>query len=169
VRGPYVLAGASWGGMVVNLFARSHPHAVAGVVFSDAASDSLQDALTPDQWNAWMQAIASSTPPGREAPDYESSVAELRAAPAPPAVPTIVLTADKPWNLPLGDAGATWPAWLVAQDRLAASFRARHVTDTASGHGIAVENPRVVVDAIRDVVRAARRGGKSRTPRSSGS
>lgn len=164
-----MLVGASWGGMVASLFARSHPPAVAGLVFSDAASASLKDELTADQWNAWMHVIATSTPPGHEAPDYDSSVAELRAAPAPPAVPTIVLTADKPWNLPIGDAGATWPAWLVAQGRLAASFHARHVTDTASGHGIAVENPRVVVEAIRDVVRAVRRDRKSTTLPSSGS
>jgi pimeloyl-ACP methyl ester carboxylesterase len=161
VRGPYVLVGASWGGMISNLFARTNPRAVAGLVFSDGASEFLKDALTSDQWNAWMHVIETSTPPGREAPDYESSVTELRAAPSPPIVPAIVLTADKPWNLPLGGTGATWPAWLSAQDRLAALLHARHITDTASGHGIAVENPRVVVKAIRDIVRAVRR---DRTP-----
>jgi pimeloyl-ACP methyl ester carboxylesterase len=157
VRGPYVLVGASGGGMIANLFARSTPRTVAGLVFSDAASDFLKDAFTADQWNAWMHVIETSTPPGREAPDYESSVTELRAAPSPPAVPTIVLTADKPWNLPLDGSAATWPAWQSAQDRLAALLHAKHIIDTASGHGIAVENPRVVVEAIRGVVRTVRR------------
>ena len=146
--------GARWS---ASLFARTSPSAVAGLVFSDGASEFLKDELTAEQWNAWMQVIETTTPPGREAPDYESSVTELRAAPSPPCVPTIVLTADTPWNLPLGGSGATWPAWLLAQDRLATLLQARHITDTASGHGIAVENPRVVVNAIRDIVRTVRR------------
>jgi pimeloyl-ACP methyl ester carboxylesterase len=154
--GPYVLVGASWGGMIVNLFARNHPTDVAGLVFVDGASDYFADALTPDQWNAWMHVIATSTPPGREAPDYESSVDELRAAPAIPARPAAVLTADKPWNLPLEGTGATWPAWTTAQRRLARALHASHITKTGSGHAIAVENPRVVADAIRDVVRRVR-------------
>ena len=128
--------------MVGSLFARTSPSAVAGLVFSDGASEFLKDEPTAEQWNAWMQVIETTTPPGREAPDYESSVTELRAVPSPPRAPTIVLTADTPWNLPLGGSGATWPAWLLAQDRLATLLQARHITDTASGHGIAVENPR---------------------------
>jgi predicted alpha/beta-hydrolase family hydrolase len=155
-RGPYVLVGASWGGMIVNLFARENPTDVAGLVFVDGASDFLKDALTPEQWTTWMQLIATSTQPGREAPDYEASVAEIRAAPPVPDVPAVVLTAEKQWDLPLGDAGSTWPAWLAAQDQLTNLLRAKHVTNTKSGHGIAVENPRAVVNAIRDVVHEAR-------------
>jgi pimeloyl-ACP methyl ester carboxylesterase len=155
-RGPYVPVGASWGGMIVNLFARENPTNIAGLVFVDGASDFFKDALTPEQWTTWMQLIATSTPPPREAPDYESSVAEIRAAPPLPDVPATVLTAEKQWDLPLGDAGSTWPAWLAAQDRLAELLHAKHVTNTDSSHGIAVEQPRVVVDAIREVVEASR-------------
>jgi pimeloyl-ACP methyl ester carboxylesterase len=154
-RGPYVVVGASWGGMIVNLFARENPGRIAGLVFVDGASGFFKDALTPEQWNAWMQVIAS-TPPGREAPDYDSSIAAIRAASPLPDVPAVVLTSDKPWNLPLGDVGPTWPAWLAAQDLLTSQLHAKHVTKTNSGHGIAVENPRAVVNAIRDVVAEAR-------------
>lgn len=155
-RGPYVLVGASWGGMITNLFARQNPTKVAGLVFVDGASDFFKDTLTPEQWAAWMQLIATSTAAGGEAPDYESSVAAIRAAPPLPDVPAAVLTADKAWDLPLGDAGPTWPAWLAAQDQLTKLLHAKHITKTNSSHGIAVENPRVVVKAIRDVVEAAR-------------
>jgi pimeloyl-ACP methyl ester carboxylesterase len=153
--GPYVLVGASWGGMIVNLFARDNASKVAGLVFVDGASDLLKDALTPEQWAAWMQLIAA-TPPDHEAPDYESSVDQIRAAPPLPAVPAVVLTADKRWDLPLGDAGPTWDAWLSSQGRLAEVLHAEHVTDTNSSHGIAVEDPKAVVDAVRRVVRATR-------------
>ena len=155
-RGPYVVVGASWGGMITNLFARENPTKVAGLVFVDGASDFFKDTLTPEQWAAWMQLIATSTPPGHEAPDYEAAVAAIRAASRLPDVPAVVLTADKAWDLPLGEAGPTWPAWLAAQDRLTKLLHAKHVTKTNSSHGIAVENPRVVVKAIRDVVEEAR-------------
>ena len=83
-RGPYVVVGASWGGMITNLFARENPTKVAGLVFVDGASDFFKDTLTPEQWAAWMQLIATSTPPGHEAPDYEAAVAAIRAAFAAP-------------------------------------------------------------------------------------
>ena len=145
--GPYVLVGASWGGMIVNLFARTDPTDVAGLVFVDGASDFFEQTLAPQQWAAWMQLI-KSTPPGREAPDYESSVAQIRAAGPMPVVPAVVITAGQPWNLPVGP---TWPAWTAAQDRLAELLHAAHVTAAGSGHGIAVEQPEVVVNAIRAV------------------
>lgn len=174
--GPYVLVGASWGGMLVNLFARSAGADVAGLVFVDGASDFLEQTLTPAQWTAWMRAVAvSGASPDGEVPDYEAAVAEIRAAPALPVVPAAVLTADQPWNLPLGDQPPSWPAWTAAQDRLTGLLHATHHTDTASGHPINLQNPQVVVNAIRDVVdtargtpaqpRTTRRGIRDRRPR----
>lgn len=155
--GPYVLAGASWGGMLVNLFARTNSAKVAGLIFVDGASEFLKSTLTSAQWTAWMQAVkTSASSPGGEVPDYASAVDEIRTAPPIPIVPAVVLTADKPWNLPVGDAGPTWPAWLEAQNDLARILDARHVTKTNSSHAIGVEQPRVVTDAIRNVVEKVR-------------
>jgi pimeloyl-ACP methyl ester carboxylesterase len=151
-HGPYVLVGASWGGMIIDLFARTDPTDVAGLVFVDGASEFFQQTLTPQQWSAWMNAIKTATPIGQEAPDYESSVVEISAAGPMAAVPAVVLTADTPWNLPLGDAGPTWPAWTAAQENLARVLHADHVTNTHSGHGIAVEQPLLVTNAIRAVM-----------------
>ena len=95
---------------------------------------------------------------GNSMPDYDAAVAEIRAAPPLPAVPAVVVTADEPWNLPVGEAGPTWPAWTAAQDRLAELLHATHVTDTDSGHAINVEQPGVVVGAVREVVDAVRGG-----------
>ncbi|WP_327280384.1 MULTISPECIES: hypothetical protein [unclassified Streptomyces] len=68
-----------------------------------------------------------------------------------------MLTSDEPWDLKVGTGGSTWPAWLAAQDDLARALHARHVTDTGSGHGIAVEQPRLVVDAVHEVVDETRK------------
>jgi pimeloyl-ACP methyl ester carboxylesterase len=158
-RGPYVLVGASWGGMLVDLFARSYPAQVAGLAFVDGASEFLEDTLTAQQWRAWTEGIAAlvTSSPGTEVPDYPSSVDEIRSAGRMPAVPAVVLTSDRPWDLQVGDAGTTWPAWTAAQDRLARLLRARHLTDTNSSHPINLEQPGIVVHAIRDVVREVRR------------
>ncbi|MFE0012780.1 alpha/beta fold hydrolase, partial [Streptomyces erythrochromogenes] len=161
-HGPYVLVGASWGAMITALAARTGDPRVAGLVTVDGASTHLRDTLTPAQWSDWMRKIdAMKGPEGLEVPDYPAGVAEIRAAPplARP-LPAAVLSSDEPWDLRVGDGGSTWPAWSAAQKRLAAELHARHVTDTHSGHGIAVEQPRTVSDAVRDVVERVRNGAE---------
>jgi len=49
------------------------------------------------------------------------------------------------------------PAWLCARDLLATAMNADHVAN--SGHVIGLDQPAVVVDAIRSVVGSAQRGG----------
>ena len=52
---------------------------------------------------------------------------------------------------------ALWSAQIAAQDSLAKLFpSARHITNTNSHHYIHLEQPQLVVDAIRDVVDAVR-------------
>ncbi|MFD6229148.1 alpha/beta fold hydrolase [Streptomyces sp. NPDC060232] len=162
-RGPYVLVGASWGAMITALAARTGDPRVAGLVAVDGASTHLRDTLAPAQWSDWMRKVdATKGPEGLEVPDYTASVAQIRAAPplARP-LPAVVLSSDEPWDLRVGDSGSTWPAWTAAQNRLAAELHARHVTDTDSGHGIAVEQPRTVADAVREVVDRVRDGQRN--------
>jgi pimeloyl-ACP methyl ester carboxylesterase len=157
--GPYVLVGASWGGLIVKLFASRHPTDVAGLVFVDGASEMIRQTFTQAQWDGWMEVIeTSATSPGLERPAYAPSVEALQAAPPAPRVPAIVLTAEREWDLQVGGSGSTWPAWLAAQELLAASLHAQHITDTDSGHAIGVERPALVVDAIRRVVLRERTG-----------
>jgi pimeloyl-ACP methyl ester carboxylesterase len=61
-----------------------------------------------------------------------------------------VLTSDTPFDFSIGDDA--WPAWGQAAAALATSLRATHVTDTSSGHLIPIENPDVIVSAVRAVV-----------------
>lgn len=157
VRGPYILVGASWGGMIAKLFASTHPNEVAGLVFVDSASEFLKTTLTPAQWSDWMnKAKGMLALKDAEVPDYESSIPQVRNNPLQKNKPTIVLTSDKPWDLQVGDTGSTWPAWLQAQKLLASQLAAVHISNTKSGHGIAIEQPQLVVEAIRKVVEAIR-------------
>lgn len=158
ISGPYVLVGASWGGMITRLFASTYPKEVSGLIFVDAASEFLKTTLTPTQWADWMSKVrAIVSTKNVEVPNYEPSVQAVRDHPLLSSIPAVVLTSDKPWDLQVGDSGSTWTAWLKAQDLLAAQLGATHISNTNSSHGIAVEQPQLVVDAIRTLVQANRK------------
>ena len=55
-RGPYVLVGHSWGGLIARLFASTYPDAVVGLVFVDPALEFLKNSLTPAQWETYIKA-----------------------------------------------------------------------------------------------------------------
>lgn len=172
-RGPYVLVGHSLGGAVVRLFASAHPTKVAGLVLDDALSEDLGDGLTPEQL-ADFQALNSPAiqgrPAGSETVDYTRFVQQMRAARPFPAVPMIILSADRfsitpeavasgalPPFVTQAFADALWSSQLVAQDKLAAQYpEAEHVTKTDATHYIHNDNPRLVVASIRDVMRLVR-------------
>src|SRR6266496_716351 len=156
--GPCILVGHSWGGLIARLFASTYPDDVSGLVLVDPASEFLKSSLTPAQWATYIKAtkklIDSS---GLEAPDHERSLALLHSTPSVRVIPVVVLTSDKRFDFGAGGSGA-WPAWRAAQDRLAKLLRAKHVSETNSGHAIQMEQPQLVIDAIRQVVDAVRSG-----------
>lgn len=157
VTGPVVLVGASWGGMIAQLYARLHPARTAGLILVDSASIWLEQTFSTAQWQGWMAAIvAARADSTAESPAYEPTLQELAAAPPAPAVPTVVLSSDQAWDLRVTPGASTWPAWLAAQDDLAREWHAAHIGDTHSGHGIQVEQPALVASSIRDVLRQAR-------------
>jgi pimeloyl-ACP methyl ester carboxylesterase len=180
VPGPYVLAGHSYGGLIVRLYAATYPGDVAGLVLVDALTEGLQDAETPEQWTIQRKLIAGDMSealklyPEIELIDPDKSLAQMRKASPLRAMPLIVLSADKPWGPQVPgmiasgvltkdtppDAGfITDAAQKVAHTKLAQlAPGAKHITKTDSGHEIHKEQPQLVIDAIREVVDAVRKG-----------
>ena len=167
--GPFVLAGHSYGGPIIRLYASDHPDEVAGLVLVDGLSEDLDAGLT-DAQRTVFEALNTPPSPGAEFFDFATLTEQLRGSPPAPDVPVIVLTADTPQltpealasgQLPPGVdqafADALWAAQLTAQDLLPAKFtRAAHITDTSSDHYIQLQNPQLVIDSIREVVDEAR-------------
>ena len=156
--GPYVLVGHSWGGLIARLFASTYPDEVAGLVLVDSASEFLKSSLMPAQWATYIEAtkklIESN---GLEAPDHARTLGLLHSSPRVRPIPVVLLTSDKRFDFGAGGA-ETWPAWRTAQDRLAKLLNAKHISDTNSGHAVQMEQPQLVIDAIRQVVGAVRSG-----------
>src|SRR6266550_7145102 len=93
--GPYVLVGHSYGGLIVRLYASTHPKEVSGLVLIDALSEGLQDAETPQQWAIQRKLIQNDDPenlalyPALERIDVDRSCYQIRAAPALHPMPIV--------------------------------------------------------------------------------
>ena len=185
-RGPYVLVGHSYGGLVVRLYAMTHPEDVSGLVLVDALTEGLRDAETPEQWTIQRKLIEGDVReslalyPALERIDADRSFDQISAAPPLRPLPLAVLSADRPWgpqvppmiaagklptDIPPDFGYVTDAAQKTAQERLARLVpNAKHVTSTNSGHEIHKEQPQLVIDATREVVEADHSGSPQTAP-----
>ena len=170
LEAPYVLAAHSLGGLFARLYAATYPGDVAGLVLIDAWPEAMPALLGPEQWKAY-EALAAPPPPGLEpyrdleSVDFGAASARMaQAAAATPLkdMPLFVLSRAKPVALPPNvpasfSQAAFETAWRQGQDQLASLLPdARHVIATKSDHYIQIEQPDLVIDAVRQVVDAVR-------------
>ena len=179
IPGPYVLVGHSLGGAIVRLYAATYPNDIAGLVLVDASHEE-QDvrfpaALPAEQWAAFERMVEAVTRPedvsDLERMDLDASFDQLREAAAAhplPPLPLVVLTRGLPASADIPPEGLSalppdfpWDAydavWHELQDELATlAPDARHVIASRSGHYIQVEQPELVIEAIRQVVEGVR-------------
>jgi pimeloyl-ACP methyl ester carboxylesterase len=175
VPGPYVLVGHSFGGLDILLYALNYPRSVAGIVFVDALPPQLRNQMTPSLWKTYSELNAQPLPgldyKELETMDFSASLDQVQRALARttlPAIPIVVLTKDRPFDLagrelPAGFGEKLDAAWRRAQRQLAASIAHVPLTVVETSHNISVERPDVVIDAIRRVVEAVRSGRKTVT------
>jgi pimeloyl-ACP methyl ester carboxylesterase len=171
------MVGHSYGGLLVRLYAATYPDDVAGLVLVDPSHEGQNErflaVLTPDEQAALTQ-LETMLPPeladcaDLELFDFATSSAQMREAAtrSPLAVPLILLTRGRPFA---DDDPAEWegitPAGVAAVERegqrmneelVSRSPTVRHVIAHNSGHFIQVDEPELVVEAVRAMVEAVR-------------
>ena len=184
ISGPLILVGASIGGLMVRVFASEHSDQakrVEGLVLVDAShEDQQQDVprlapfvpvlsslgvlrllgvsfgLNPASLPPSVRGFARATSfraAGYQAAANEmihlpESHAEVRATRRKLTIPVVVVTAGR---------GADDPGWSDMQrDQVGLSHRGCQVIAEQSGHVVPLDEPRIIVDAIRSIVDAPR-------------
>jgi pimeloyl-ACP methyl ester carboxylesterase len=173
VPGPYVMAGHSFGGLLVRLYASTYPDEIAGLVLVDPYSELIQSQLTPAQWQMLARLnVRMGSDTVKPIPDYgdletdgfgqENDVMRRATAATPLSpMPLAVLAKGLPFDL-TEDALGFSPdvletALLAAESKLSMLVpNGRLFIASDSGHDIHQDQPALVTDAIRQVVAGVR-------------
>jgi len=180
ITGPVVLVGASIAGFGVRVFASDHPERAAGLVLVDAShEDQAHEVpamarfvpllstigilrLSGVSFGQRIESLPPSVRPFAQATRFRAagyqaaademshvrdSAEEVRRTRRTLTIPVLVVTGAR-------GADETWRR--LQQDQASLSERGCLVTARQSGHAVAVDQPEIVVDAIRLVVEAAR-------------
>jgi pimeloyl-ACP methyl ester carboxylesterase len=167
VRGPYVLVGHSFGGLLVRLYASRFPEEVAAMV--------LVDPVHEDETREWVNMM----PPdirkqmvdgggirslGTEPVNITASLDQMRAAGWRSHMPLIVLSRGRssfsaddypPQLRSLAPEGEKLRIRMQL-DLAARSTRGKHVFAEKSGHMIHRDEPALVIDSIRQAIEAVK-------------
>jgi pimeloyl-ACP methyl ester carboxylesterase len=158
VKPPYVLVGHSLGGSTMELFARTWPSEVAGLVLVDSRhADFSRRCREAQALVCEPPALLVAAMPGGAAAEYrevEATMRQLGSAPPLRAdLPLVVLTGMRK----IVEGPTFRDTWLATQRDLAKqSARGEHVVCEACGHYVHKERADLVVAAIRKVVHMAR-------------
>ena len=157
IRPPYILVGHSVGGTYMELYARSYPEEVAGVVLVDSRhADFTRQCQIADARSCTPPALLSvllPNTPKRELAAGEKTMDDVMRGGPFPNVPLVVLTSMKK---PLEGARFR-EVWLQTQKELAAlSSNSTHTVCSRCGHYIHKNDPKLVIAAVRTVIEQAR-------------
>jgi pimeloyl-ACP methyl ester carboxylesterase len=180
IAGPVVLVGESIAGFNIRVFASDHPERAAGLVLVDASHEDdahevpgmARFVALPSTIGVFRllgvsfgQPVESLAPSVRQfaratmfrASGYQSAadeiihiretVSEVRSSRRRLTIPVLVVT---------GARGANENWRRLQQDQASLSERGCLITAQQSGHVVAIDQPEIIVDAIRTVVETAR-------------
>jgi pimeloyl-ACP methyl ester carboxylesterase len=181
VTEPFVLVAHSIGGLIGRLYASTYPDQVMGLGLIDATSIEMQDAYRPEEWPIQLELLAGDIRealveyPDIERFDLDPTFDQVRNAPPIQPMPFTVISADHPWGPVVEQAvaaGALPPAVpadfgyrldeVLLESRAAVAELLPNgvwIRDTDSGHNVHQEQPRIVADAIIELVDRVRAEG----------
>jgi pimeloyl-ACP methyl ester carboxylesterase len=144
---PYILVGASLGGPYIRIFADLYPDEVAGMVLVDPTTDTTRFDVA--------EGAASIE-------SWQESLDQSRASRVPGGIPVFLIDAVSPPDIPFA---TEWVRALRMKNRpeieadsleyerwLSTFSGGRLVVTHRSGHNVAIEQPELVVETIRQAV-----------------
>ena len=168
IRGPYVLVGHSFGGMIVRLFAQTYPSKVAGLVFVDAFGTNIRDLFGPQLWPSYVQLLNHPGTPFDsnrrfETIDIDGAIDALLRARELPRIPLAVMSKTEPFaTLPSVSPvikrklEEVWP--LVGDELVKLEPQTPHIFATGSDHYVQIHDPDLTTATIRLILKRVRRG-----------
>ena len=157
VKPPYVLVGHSFGGIYVRVFADMYPKEIAGMVLIDPSQESFNEWLKKNQAARLKEGEAeiAKAPEGvrAEGAATEISYAEARVTKVPPGVPVTLLTATEDSTMP-ADAKTVWIE--KHKEWIATVPGGQHIVVEKTGHFIQAQQPKLVIDTIRQTLNPKR-------------
>lgn len=152
VRGPYLLLGWSWGGLLASMYAGTYPDDVMGVLLLDSSlfNDEEVDALIPADEFARLKVEWEAA----EREDiYPTTLDQAKqVVRSIPDVPVTYMAAE------LGEYPPTWPAkrmktlYRAKQREFVDQFTKGRLVPVKSSHDIGREQPELVVAEVQRIV-----------------
>jgi pimeloyl-ACP methyl ester carboxylesterase len=160
IAGPIVLVGQSLGGILARLYVTKYPDSVAGVILLDPTDEN--DVVFNTKVNRWITVRELEGPLG----DGARSAAKARQT-DPTAFgdrPLIVIGAGKRAQPP-GTSTEKWLEMRSSRDSRVKelsklSRNSKFILDPMSGHNIEHDNPKLVAEAIQELVNKLSPGRK---------
>lgn len=159
MKAPYLFVAHSLGGIYANLYARTYPNEVSGVVFVDAPHPSEvieQHAFRPplilDAINEGVKNIEKIFDKFKYSEDecIDETISQIQASGLFPNVPVAIVTGKK--KMPFVPQAAFDTHLAFQMELLELSARSKHYLCNNSGHFPQVTEPEIVVEAIIDTV-----------------
>jgi len=166
IKPPYVFVGHSLGGPFVRVFAGKYPAEVVGMVLIDPSQEAfhLWTKTNPPPRFKEEEAMIAKAPQGLrdEYAAVDAIYEQARAAKMPVGIPVTLLTAMRDDTMP-AEARRVWAE--KHKEWIEKVPGGKRILAEKSGHAIQVEEPALVVEAIKQVMeQAAARGRKPATP-----
>lgn len=168
---PFVLVGHSFGGVIVRLYASLYPKEVVGIVLVDSVHEEETEkwlAMIPLEIRKQMEASGGKRLLGDVAIDIETSLKQMKAANWHTYIPLLVLARGRAsfdpndYPPPLRSLAPKGEELRIEmqKDLAARSTNSKLLFAEKSGHFIQQDEPKFVVNAIRQVVESTSLKGK---------